>query len=79
MFRMWYDDYDVPSWPFLCEREKENARLERLEKMGQIPAFDAAMDALAEGYGRIAADGKGYLAKLSDSSDDERKLATIQL
>ena len=61
-----------PIWNFLCVREIENAKRERVEKMGEWPAFDADMAALAENYGRMAAEGKAYLATLSDdSSDDE--------
>jgi len=51
-------------------REMENAKRERIEKMGAWPAFDADMAALAENYGRMAAEGKAFLATLSDDSDD---------
>ncbi len=60
-----------PTWNFQCVREQENAKRERVEKMGEWPAFDADMAALAENYGRMAAEGKAYLATLSDDSDDE--------
>jgi hypothetical protein len=60
-----------PTWPFLCQREIENARREGIEKMGFIPAFDADMAALAKNYGKMAAEGKEFLATLSDDSDDE--------
>ena len=52
-------------------REIENDKRERIEKMGAIPAFDADMRALSEGYGKLAADGRAYLATLSDDSDDD--------
>ena len=62
-----------PIWPFLCVREIENAKRERIKRMGVIPAFDADMKALADKYGRMAADGESFLASLGDdSSDDER-------
>jgi hypothetical protein len=70
-------DDDPPIWPFLCLREIENARLERIENMGFIPAMDADMAALAESYGRTAAEGKAFLATLSDSSDDDEMLPKI--
>ena len=62
-----------PDWPFPCVREIENAKRERIERMGVVPAFDADMKALADKYGTMAAVGKAFLASLSDdSSDDER-------
>jgi hypothetical protein len=62
-----------PIWPFLCVREIENAKRERIKRMGVIPAFDADMKALADQYGTMAADDKAFLASLGDdSSDDER-------
>jgi hypothetical protein len=62
-----------PIWPFLCVRERENAKRERIKRMGVIPAFDADMKALADQYGTMAAVGKSFLASLGDdSSDDER-------
>ena len=40
--------------------------------MGFIPAFDADMKALADGYGRMVKEGKDFLATLTpDSSDNE--------
>ncbi len=60
-----------PTWDYLCVREIENAKRERIEKMGRIPAFDADMAALAANYGRMAAEGKAFLATLSSDSDDE--------
>jgi hypothetical protein len=60
-----------PPWDYLCVREIENAKRERIEKMGQIPAFEADMAALAENYGRMAAEGKAFLATMSSDSDDE--------
>jgi hypothetical protein len=40
--------------------------------MGFIPAFDADMKALADGYGRMAKEGRDFLATLTpDSSDNE--------
>ena len=60
-----------PVWKFVCVREVENAKRERIEKMGIIPAFDADMAALASRYGQMAAEGKAFLATLSDDSDDE--------
>jgi hypothetical protein len=64
------DTNSPPRWNFLCVRELENAKRERIEKMGIIPAFDADMAALAENYGKMAAEGKAFLATLSDDSDD---------
>ena len=55
---------------FICIREQENAKRQRIEKMGAWPAFDADMAALAENYGKMAAEGKAFLATLSDDSDD---------
>ncbi len=60
-----------PLWKFQCVREIENAKRERIEKMGISPAFDADMAALAASYGKMAAEGKAFLATLSDDSDDE--------
>ena len=54
---------------FICIREQENAKRERIEKMGAWPAFDEDMKNLAENYGIMAAVGKAYLASLSDDSD----------
>ena len=55
---------------FTCIRDVENARRERREKMGFFPAFEADMLALAEGYGRMAKEGKDFLASLSPDSSD---------
>ena len=61
-----------PIWNFLCVREIENAKRERVERMGVFPAFVADMTALEAKLGTMAAEGKAYLATLSDdSSDDE--------
>jgi hypothetical protein len=51
-------------------REIENAKRERIEQMSIIPAFDADMAALVENYGKMAAEGKAFLATLSDDSHD---------
>ena len=64
------DTNSPPTWNFLCVREIENAKRERIERMGFIPAFEADMEALANNYGRMAAEGKAFLATLSDDSDD---------
>jgi hypothetical protein len=60
-----------PEWNFRCVREIENDKRERIEKMGAIPAFDADMTALSEAYGKMASDGRAFLATLSDDSDDD--------
>jgi hypothetical protein len=60
-----------PEWNFRCVREIENDKRERIEKMGAIPAFDADMKALSEAYGKMASDGRAFLATLSDDSDDD--------
>ncbi len=53
-------------------REIENAKRDRIEKMGIIPAFDADMKALANNYGRMVMEGKDFLVTLTpDSSDNE--------
>jgi hypothetical protein len=51
-------------------REIENAKRERIEKMGVIRAFEEDMAALANNYGRIAAAGQAFLDTLSDDSSD---------
>jgi hypothetical protein len=62
-----------PIWNFLCVREIENAKRERVERMGVFPALMADMTALGATYGKMAAEGEAYLATLSDdASDDER-------
>ena len=49
--------------------------------MGEIPAFEADMAALAENYGRMAAEGKAFLATMSSDSDDEteREISSLSL
>ena len=60
----------APVWNFQCVREQENAERERKRRMGSIPAFDADLQTLADTYGKMAAEGKAFLASLSDDSDD---------
>ena len=53
-------------------REVENAKRDRIEKMGIIPAFDADMEALANNYGQMAQGFRDFLNTLTpDSSDNE--------
>ncbi len=49
---------------FTCIRDVETAKRERRDKIGFIPAFDADMLALAEGYGRMTKEEKDFLATL---------------
>jgi hypothetical protein len=71
-----------PSWDFVCVREQENTKRQRkeerdnehrqrIEEIGAWPAFDEKMAKLGDGYGRMAREGKAYLATLSDDSDSE--------
>ncbi len=59
----------LDSSDFICIREQENAKRQRIEKMGEWPAFEEDMKKLAANYGVMAAEGKAYLASLSDDSD----------
>ncbi len=54
---------------FVCTREKELARQQRLETLGAIGVFDADMAKLAATYGQIGQDGQAYLATLTPPSD----------
>ncbi len=65
------DDNAFPVWNFRCVHEIENEKRERVERMGVIPAFDEDMNNLAAGYGKIVADGRAWLATLSQSSDED--------
>jgi ATP-dependent exoDNAse (exonuclease V) beta subunit len=67
----------APEWNFQCVREQENSERERIKRMGSIPAFDADIQKLADNYGKMAADGKAYLATLSEDSDDDEELVTV--
>ena len=59
-------------WNFTCVREVENAARQRVLRIGQIAAFDEDVLNLANKYGKLAADGRAYLASLTpDTSDDE--------
>ena len=60
-----------PVWNFLCVREIENAKRERVERRGPFPAFMADMTALAATYGKMSDQGRAYLATLSDDTSDD--------
>ena len=58
-----------PTWNFLCVREIENARLEKIQKMGAWPALE---DDLRLCAGRMAVGigkAEAFLATLSDDSE----------
>ncbi len=54
---------------FVCTREKELARQQRLETLGAIGVFDADMAELASTYGKIRQEAQAYLATLTPPSD----------
>ena len=54
---------------FVCIREKELARQQRLEKFGAIAVYDADMAKMAATYGEMGEDGRAYLATLTPPSD----------
>jgi hypothetical protein len=71
-----------PTWDYECVREQENTKRQRREErdnekrqrikeIGGWPAFDEDMAKLGESYGRMAREGKTFLATLSDDSDSE--------
>ncbi len=54
---------------FVCIREKELARQQRLEEFGAIAVYDADMAKMAATYGEMGEDGRAYLATLTPPSD----------
>ena len=73
---------EVPEWPYLCTRERELAKANRMnslklaqqaliDKVGILPAFDASMLEQSESWARIAAESRAYLGSLSSDSDDD--------
>ena len=61
---------DASTWTFRCVREEENKEREKKRKMGAIPYFDAGLQEVANNYGRMAREGRAYLATLSPSVSD---------
>jgi hypothetical protein len=53
------------------KEERKNEQRQRIEEIGEWPAFDEDMAKLGASYGRMASEGKAYLAALSDDSDSE--------
>ena len=58
-----------PTWNFLCVREIENARLEKIKRMGAWPALEDDLGLCAEGLGVAVRKADAFLATLSDDSD----------
>jgi hypothetical protein len=54
---------------FFCIREKELDKQQRLEKIGAIAVYDAAVDKLRGTYRQMATNGRAYLGTLSPVSD----------
>ena len=61
---------DAPTWVFRSVREEENREREKERRMGSIPYFDAGLKEVAGTYGKMARDGKAFLAALSSSDSD---------
>ena len=73
---------EVPEWPYLCTREIELAKANRMnslklarqaliDKLGFLPAFDATMLEQSEIWARLAAEGRAFLDTLSSDSEDD--------
>ena len=58
-----------PTWNFLCVREIENARLEKIKRMGAWPAVEDDLRLCADKLGVASLKAKAYLATLSEDSD----------
>ena len=54
---------------FVCLREKELAKLQRVERIGLIRVFEEDSAQMAASYGRMSEDGRAYLATLTPPSD----------
>ncbi len=54
---------------FVCLRERELAKQQRVERIGLIRVYDEDSAKIAAGYGKISEDGRAYLATLSPLSD----------
>jgi hypothetical protein len=55
-----------PTWNFVCVREVENARLEKIERMGARATLEDDLLLSARALGEQARIGRAYLATLSD-------------
>jgi hypothetical protein len=58
-----------PTWNFLCVREIENARREKIKRMGATLAGEDDLRLSAEKLGVATLKAKAYLATLSEDSD----------
>ncbi len=54
---------------FVCIRERDLAKQQRLEKIGAIAVYNAACEDLCGGYNNIATMGRAFLDTLSPISD----------
>jgi hypothetical protein len=54
---------------FVCLREKELAKQQRVERLGLIRVFDEDSAKMAASYGQMSEDGRAYLATLTPPSD----------
>ncbi len=58
-----------PTWNFLCVREIENARLEKIKRMGTWPALEDDIRLSVEQLAVERRKAEAYRATLSDDSD----------
>ncbi len=54
---------------FVCLREKELAKQQRVERLGLIGVFDEDSAKMAASYGQMGKDAQAYLATLTPPSD----------
>ena len=54
---------------FVCLREKELAKQQRLERLGLVDVFDEDSANMAASYGQMGQDAQAYLATLTPPSD----------
>jgi hypothetical protein len=54
---------------FVCLREKDLAKQQRVERIGLIRVFDEDSAKMAAGYGQLGDDGRAYIATLTPPSD----------
>ena len=54
---------------FVCLREKELAKQQRVERIGLIRVFDEDSAKIAASYGQMGKDGQAYLDTLTPPSD----------
>ncbi len=54
---------------FVCLREKELAKQQRIERLGLIRVFDEDSAKIAASYGQMGKDGQAYLDTLTPPSD----------